>query len=84
VAGWKEFWAHPTSAYAKLPSYGTTEKIGEMKYQYKKLKPIRTNPVGYQVPSRMHTTAEQEASVKAIPASDVSSWKSSFTNKFLH
>jgi NitT/TauT family transport system substrate-binding protein len=83
VAGWQEFWAHPTSAYAKLPSYGTTEKIGEMKYQYSKLKGIRTTPVGYQEPSRMHLTAEQEASVKAIPESDVAGWQGSFTNKFL-
>ena len=82
-AGWTSFWKNPTPVYAKLPSYGAKESQGQMVYQYKKLKPIRVTPVGFQKPTRMKLAANQEASVGAITTANAAAWKSSFTNKYL-
>jgi NitT/TauT family transport system substrate-binding protein len=83
TAGWTAYWKHPAPTNRLLPSYGDTESPAQMVYVDRVLKAIRTIPVGYSAPARMHQAADQMLQIKAISPAVARDWKASFTNAFL-
>lgn len=83
AAGWQEYWSNPGPVDTKLPSLGDQESAAQMAYENQQLAAIKTSPVGYAVPARMHQAADQMRSIGAISAATDRDWQSSFTNSFL-
>ncbi|MBO0729914.1 MAG: ABC transporter substrate-binding protein [Acidimicrobiaceae bacterium] len=83
AAGWQTYWSNPGPINAKLPSLGDQESAAQMTYEDQQLGAIKTTPVGFAEPARMHQAADQMRSIGAISAATDANWQASFNNSFL-